>query len=80
MSQEGNWLCKTLPEKNMIDFQLHASNLQFTNWQDQEIGEVTQVLVPGVDESDKCIATYPADEIPGVEVTVGDMNEDSFLK
>ena len=64
----------------MTDRQLHASNLQFTNWKDQEIGEVTQVLDPGVDESDECIVAYPAGEIPGVELTVGDIYEYSFVE
>ena len=68
------------PSETMENRQLHASDLQFTNWQGQEIGEVTQVLDPGVDESDTCVVTYPAGEIPGVKVTVGDINEDSFLK
>jgi hypothetical protein len=67
---------QTSPRKTMTDCRLHASDLQFTNWKDQEIGEVTQVLDPGVDESDECVAAYPASEIPGVEVTVGDINED----
>ena len=68
------------PSKIMTDRQLHASDLQFTNWQDQEIGEVTQVLDPGVDVSDECVVAYPAGEIPEVKVTVGDMNEDSSVK
>ena len=33
------------------------------------------MLDPGVDVSDKCVVAYPAGEILGVEVTVGDMNE-----
>ena len=68
------------PSKTMMDRQLNACDLQFTNWQDQEIGAVTQVLDPGVDESDECIAAYPAGEIPGVEVTVGEINKDSSVK
>ncbi len=63
------------PSKTIEDFRFHADNLRFTNWQGQIIGEITQVLDPGVDESNKCVVTYTADEIPGVEVTA-DVNED----
>ena len=59
---------------------MHANDLKFTNRQGQEIGEVTQVLDPGVDESEERVVAYPAGEVPGVEVTVGDINEDSFVK
>ena len=38
------------------------------------------MLDPDVNESDKCVVAYPAGEIPGVEVTVGDINEHSFVK
>ena len=38
------------------------------------------MLYTGVDESDECVVAYPADEISGVEVTVGDINEDYFVK
>ena len=68
------------PSKTMTDCRLHVSDLQFTNWQDQEIGEVTKVLDPGVDVSVECVIAYPAGEIPGVYVTVGDINEDSSVK
>ena len=38
------------------------------------------MLDPGVDESDERVVAYPAGEIPGVEVIVSDINEDSFVK
>ena len=66
--------------KTMTDCRLHASSLQFTNWRPQEIGDITQVLDPGVDEIDKCYVVYPAGELPGVDLPVGDVNEDSFIK
>ena len=56
------------------------NNLKFTNRQSHKIGEITQVLDPVVDESEKWYVLYPAGEIPGVEVTVGDINEDSSVK
>ena len=40
------------PRKTMEDCQFHANNLKFTNQRGHKIGEVTQVLDPGVDESD----------------------------
>jgi hypothetical protein len=63
------------PSETIEDRRFHADNLNFTNWQDQKIDEITQVLDPGVDESNDCVVTYTADEIPGVEVTA-DVNED----
>ena len=38
------------PSKTMTDRCLHASNLQLTNWQCQEINDTTQVFNPGVEE------------------------------
>ena len=55
------------------------NNLQFTNWRDQKIGEITQVLNPGVDESNKCVVTYTADVIPGVEITAVNVSENSSV-
>ena len=59
----------------MTDRYLHASDLQLTNWQGQEINDTTQVFDPGVDENDDYFVNYPAGELPGVEVPVGDVNE-----
>ena len=67
------------PSKTKKDFQFHANNLKFTNRQSQKIGEITQVLDPGVDESDKCVVAYPADEIPGVEVTAVNVSDNSSV-
>ena len=64
----------------MTDCCLHASNPHFTNRQGQKIGDITQVLDPGVDEIDKCFVTYPAGEFPGVDAPVSDVNEDSFVE
>ena len=63
----------------MEDRPFHANNLKITNPRGQKIGEVTQVLDPGVDESDKCSTVYPAGEIPGVEVTASNVSEDSSV-
>ena len=52
------------PSKTMEDCQFHANNLKFSNRQGQKIGEITQVLDPGVNESDECVVAYPAGEIP----------------
>jgi hypothetical protein len=68
------------PSETIDDCQFHANNLNFTNWQCQRIGEVTQVLDPGVDVNDECSVVYPAGEIPRVEVTAGNVSEDSFLR
>jgi hypothetical protein len=62
------------PSATVEDCLFYADDLKFTTWRGQEMGEITQVHDPGVDESSK-IATYTADEIPGVEVTA-DVNED----
>ncbi len=67
------------PRKTIEDCRLHADDPKFTNWQGQKIGEITQVLDPGVDESNNCVVTYTADQIPGVEVTA-DVNEDKSSK
>ena len=60
---------------------MHAKNLQLTNWQGQEIGDITQVLDLDVDENDNYFVEYPAGELPrpGVDVPVGDVNENSFV-
>ena len=63
------------PSKTIEDRQFHANNLKFTNWQGQKIGKVTQVLDPGVKESDKSVVAYLADDIPGVEVTAVNVSE-----
>ena len=63
----------------MTDCRLHVCNLQFTNRQGQDIGGITQVLDPGADEIDKCFVVYPAGELPGVDIPVGDVNEDYFV-
>ena len=38
------------------------------------------MLDPGVDESGKCSVVYPAGEIPGVEVTSGNVSEHSSVR
>ena len=63
------------PSETIENRHFYADDLKFTNWQGQKIGEITQVLDPGVDESYECVVTYTADEIPAVEVTA-DVNED----
>ncbi len=63
------------PSETIEDCQFHADNLKFINWRGQKIGEIIQLLDPGVDESNECVVTYTADEIPGKEVTA-DENED----
>jgi len=64
------------PRETIEDCQFHADDLKFTNWRDQKIGEVTQVLDPGVDESNECVVTYSADE---VEVTAVNESENSSV-
>ncbi len=49
------------PSKIIEDRQLHANNLKFTNWRGQKIGEIAQVLDPGVEESDKSVVAFLAD-------------------
>ena len=66
------------PSKTIDDCRCHASNLKFTNWRSQRIGEVTQVLDPGVDVSDECSVLYPAAEIPRVEVTASNASKDCW--
>ena len=56
----------------MTDCCLHASNLDLTNWQGQEIGDTTQDLDPGVDENEDSFIQYPTDKIPGVYLESGD--------
>ena len=63
------------PSKTTEDCRFHANNIKCTNWRGQKSDEVTQMLDPGVGESDESVAAYLADEIPGVEVTA-DVNED----
>ena len=50
------------PNKTIEDRRLHANDLKFTNRRGRRIGEVTQVLDPGVDESEGCSVIYPAGE------------------
>ncbi len=64
------------PRETIEDCRFHADNLKFTNWQGQKIGEITQVLDPGVDESNECVVTYSADE---VEVTAVNESENSSV-
>ena len=64
----------------MTDCCLHASNLQLTNQQGQEIGDITQVLDPGVEEIDKCSVLYPAGELPAVDVPVGNVSRNSCVE
>jgi len=45
-------IMQNYPRKIMTNCCLHASDLQLTNWQGQENGDITQVLDPGVDEKD----------------------------
>jgi hypothetical protein len=63
------------PSKTVEDCQFHADDPKFTTWRGQEMGEITQVQDPGVDEGNECVVSCTADEIPGVEVTA-DVNED----
>ncbi len=67
------------PREITEDCQLHANNLKFTNWLGQKIGEITQVLDPGVKESDESVVAYLADDIPGVEVTAVNVSENSSV-
>jgi hypothetical protein len=67
------------PSKTIEDCQLHANDLKFTNWRGQKIGEITQVLDPGVKESDESVVAYLADDIPGVEVTAVNVSENCSL-
>ena len=64
----------------MTDHCLNASNLQLTNWQGQEINDATQVFDPGLDENDDYFVDYPSGELPRVDVPVGDVYENSFVK
>ena len=60
------------------DCQFHADNLKFTNWRGQKIGEIPGVKATAdvnEDESNECVVTYSADEIPGVEVTAVNVSE-----
>ena len=43
------------PSETMEDCQSHANDLKFTNRRGQNIGEVTQLLDPGVDEVKKVL-------------------------
>ena len=44
---------QNFPSKTIEDRRFHANDLKFTNRGSQKIGEITQVLDPGVDESDE---------------------------
>ncbi len=67
------------PSKTIEDPRIHANNLKFTNGQGHKIGKITQVLDPGVDESNEDVVTYLADEIPGVEVTAVNVSKNSSV-
>jgi len=65
LNPEGLSGCEDTPEnvterelvKTIEDRRFHADDLKFTNWRGQIIGEITQVLDPGVDESNNCAVT-----------------------
>ncbi len=48
------------------------SNLTFTNWHGQDIGDLAQDFEPHVDEDDNSFVAHPNDELTGVEVHSGD--------
>ena len=49
------------PSKITTDHSLHASDLQLSNWQGQEMNDTTQVFEPGMlDEIDNYFSDYPA--------------------
>jgi hypothetical protein len=60
------------PSETMTDCYLHASDPQLTNWRGQEINDTAQVFNPCVDENDDYFVNYPAGELSGVKVPVGD--------
>ncbi len=74
LNPEGLSGCKDTPEnvterelvETIEDCQIHANDLNFTNGRGHKIGEIKQVLDPGVDESNEGVVTYLADDIPGV--------------
>ena len=61
------------PSETIEDRQFHANNLQFIDWRGQKIGEITQVLDPGLKESEKSVVAYLADDIPGVDVELSNV-------
>ena len=67
------------PSETIEDRRIHANDLKFTNGRGHKIGEITQVLDPGVDESNEGVVTYLADEIPVVEVTAVNVSENSSV-
>ncbi len=44
----------------------------FINWHGQDIGDLAQDFEPSVDEDDDYFVAHPNDELPGVDVQLGD--------
>jgi hypothetical protein len=76
---ERGLVVQNSPSETVEGCLFHADDLKFTTWRGQEMNEITQVQDPGVDESSECVATYTADEIPGVEVTAVNVSNNSSV-